>query len=153
MNIGEGHYLCVHTYTQFIHRENTKMYGLTPHTPHTYLHKAQNPSLFINAISAWLGVNSYFFCFQIMNFITKLLHAYNYYLQLSAFPKHLAAAQIMFALNTAHSRGIVSGATEGRRLVLVQMSLSLWAVFLSLYSAVFSWSFAGSRDYGWICSA
>lgn len=60
-----------------------------------------------------------------MNFVTKLLHAYNYFLQLSAFPKYLAAAQIMFALNTAQCLGMVSGAAEGRRLLLVQMSLSL----------------------------
>ena len=36
-----------------------------------------------------------------MNFLAKPPHAYNYFLQLSAFPQQLAAAQIMFALNTA----------------------------------------------------
>lgn len=134
MNIGGGHYT-----------------SIDPHThTHTHTHgHAQWPLPFISAVSAWLAASGLFISFPDNEFVTKLPHTHNYFLQLSAFPKHLAAAQIMFALNTAQCRGTVSGAAEGRRLLLVQMSLSLWALLLSLYSPVFSLSL----DYGCLCVA
>lgn len=67
--------------------------------PNTLAHKDNVHCLYHRNIC--MIYSSYLFIFQIMNFVAKPLHAYNYCLQLSAFPKHLAAAQIMFALNTA----------------------------------------------------
>lgn len=73
---------------------------------HIYFHTWTMPIAFLSVISAWFAPSSYLFLFQIMNFIMNLLHEYNYSLQSSAFPEHLAAAQIMFALNTAQCQGM-----------------------------------------------
>ncbi len=132
INSNQGEYwrtLCVCAHTLYL-------YAYTASHTRTHTHsictQAHCPLPSISVISAWLAASAYLFLFQIMNFITKSLHAYNHFLQPSAFPKHLAAAQIMFALNAAQCLSIVSAAAEGRRLLLVQMSLSLWALFLSL---------------------
>lgn len=101
-------YVCTATVTAFS-RINTFTLKFTHTRTHTYLFAHLNNAhcLFISVISARLAPSSYLFLFQIMNFIMNPLHAYNCSLQSSAFPEHLAAAQIMFALNTAQCQGMV----------------------------------------------
>lgn len=90
VNTGEGHYVHVRTHN---------IYWGSSWVNDTRLHTMS--IAIISIITAWLPARGYLFLFQIMNFLAKLPHAYNYFLQLSAFPQQLAAAQIMFALNTA----------------------------------------------------
>lgn len=110
--------MCPRTHS-FLTDKHLKAYTHVQFRAHTLICKqAQCPLLFISVISARLVASSYLFLFQIMNFVTKLLHACTYFFfQLSAFPKHLAAAQITFALNAAQCLGMVCGAAEGRRLL------------------------------------
>lgn len=71
--------MCPRTHS-FLTDKHLKAYAHVQFRAHTLICKqAQCPLLFISVISARLVASSYLFLFQIMNFVTKLLHACTYF--------------------------------------------------------------------------